>query len=531
MRCIWILAVVVLLLPFPLFATTWTVKPDGTGDFPTIQAAVNASTNGDEIVLTDGTFTGVGNREVDFLGKEIVIRSQNGAAATTINCGGQNGFFFTSSETDLSQLRNVTITSANLAVACNPGSPLISGCSITACSFGISAGVNDFQNPPSSSPQVDLCTISGCGLAMETRHGGSILLTNSTISSSTFNGYSGIAGGFITASNCSFVSNFVAASWSPGYIAGGTFTNCTFTGQQNAAIRTRGANVAITDCHFEANHPAIHCRVEGAVVTGCTFVNNSSINGGAILAENGSFGILRIFDSVFCQNSASAAGGAVYSELQIEISRNTFARNSSASGAGAIHLVGAYATGPVVRNILAFSTQGPGISCVSTASPTLTCNDVFGNVGGNTICGVNGGNNISLDPSFCAGDCSDLGLAQSSPCTAANSPCGQQLGAEGINCIPTPVDNSSRAPVFLAAPVPNPVTGSSRLDFTMEKDGPVSIVVYDVAGRRVTTLFEGHRPKGRHSVDLDSGKLTSGLYFIKLQTSATSLSRKFVVAH
>ena len=29
-------------------ATTWTVNPDGTGDLPTIQSAVDASSDGDE---------------------------------------------------------------------------------------------------------------------------------------------------------------------------------------------------------------------------------------------------------------------------------------------------------------------------------------------------------------------------------------------------------------------------------------------------------------------------------------------------
>jgi len=97
----------------------------------------------------------------------------------------------------------------------------------------------------------------------------------------------------------------------------------------------------------------------------------------------------------------------------------------------------------------------------------------------------------------------------------------------------TPVDDSQpgRAPMFLASPAPNPVTSMSRLDFALEEDGPVSIVVYDVAGRRVTTLFDGQRSKGWHSVDLDSGKLASGVYFIKMQTNMKALSRKFVVAH
>jgi hypothetical protein len=60
---------------------------------------------------------------------------------------------------------------------------------------------------------------------------------------------------------------------------------------------------------------------------------------------------------------------------------------------------------------------------------------------------------------------------------------------------------------------------------------PVSIVVYDVAGRRVATLLEGTRPKGWSTIHLDSSKMASGVYFLKMKTSMKAVSRKFVVTH
>lgn len=60
------------------FAAVWTVRPDGTGDFPTIQAAVSGASDGDIIELADGTFSGDGNRDVEFLGKSLTVRSQSG---------------------------------------------------------------------------------------------------------------------------------------------------------------------------------------------------------------------------------------------------------------------------------------------------------------------------------------------------------------------------------------------------------------------------------------------------------------------
>lgn len=65
------------------------VHPDGSGDFPTIQAAVDASVSGDEIMLTDGVFAGPGNSDVVVFAKTVHIRSRSGSAPSCIvDCGG-----------------------------------------------------------------------------------------------------------------------------------------------------------------------------------------------------------------------------------------------------------------------------------------------------------------------------------------------------------------------------------------------------------------------------------------------------------
>ena len=52
-------------------AATYTVEPDGTGDFPTIQAAIDAAQDGDVVELGDGVYRGAGNRDITLLGKAI----------------------------------------------------------------------------------------------------------------------------------------------------------------------------------------------------------------------------------------------------------------------------------------------------------------------------------------------------------------------------------------------------------------------------------------------------------------------------
>ncbi len=119
-------------------ASTFVILPDGNGDFPTIQAAINAAAVGDTIALADGIFTGEGNRDLDYLGKAITIEGLNGdPELVTIDCQGtaednHRGFIFQNNETATSILRDLTITNGNVvndgaAILCK-SSPLIDNC-------------------------------------------------------------------------------------------------------------------------------------------------------------------------------------------------------------------------------------------------------------------------------------------------------------------------------------------------------------------------------------------------------------------
>ena len=89
MKCIALLLSVLLGLSSMAEATTYLVRPDGTGDFPTIQEAVDATSAGDVIELAPGVFAGLGNRGILLDVSDLTIRSQ---AATpdqcTIDCEG-----------------------------------------------------------------------------------------------------------------------------------------------------------------------------------------------------------------------------------------------------------------------------------------------------------------------------------------------------------------------------------------------------------------------------------------------------------
>lgn len=68
----------------PAGAATYFVAPDGSGDFPTIQAAIDGAQSGDVIQLGGGTFVGAGNRTISFRGKALTVESQSANPAACI---------------------------------------------------------------------------------------------------------------------------------------------------------------------------------------------------------------------------------------------------------------------------------------------------------------------------------------------------------------------------------------------------------------------------------------------------------------
>ncbi len=77
---------------------------------------------------------------------------------------------------------------------------------------------------------------------------------------------------------------------------------------------------------------------------------------------------------------------------------------------------------------------------------------------------------------------------------------------------------------------PNPFNPSTRIDFTLDRAGPVEIAVYDIAGRRVATLQQGNVEAGEHHVvwngRADDGRAAAaGQYWCVLKTATVRISR------
>jgi len=104
------------------------------GDSATIQAGINGAVEGDTVLVADGTYTGDGNRDIDFGGKSIVVMSENGPEVTIIDAAGElsephRGFIFRNGESQDATLQGFTITGGVAddggAIYCTDASPTI----------------------------------------------------------------------------------------------------------------------------------------------------------------------------------------------------------------------------------------------------------------------------------------------------------------------------------------------------------------------------------------------------------------------
>jgi len=66
---------------------------------------------------------------------------------------------------------------------------------------------------------------------------------------------------------------------------------------------------------------------------------------------------------------------------------------------------------------------------------------------------------------------------------------------------------------------PNPFNPSTKLKFTLKNSANVSLTVFDVLGKEITTLASGNYTAGSYDVDFNASSLSAGVYFYTLKTS------------
>ncbi|MBD3233559.1 MAG: S8 family serine peptidase [candidate division Zixibacteria bacterium] len=76
---------------------------------------------------------------------------------------------------------------------------------------------------------------------------------------------------------------------------------------------------------------------------------------------------------------------------------------------------------------------------------------------------------------------------------------------------------------------PNPFNAKSVINYALPQSGNVDLSVYNLLGRKVTTLVRGHQQAGYHSVSWDAINYASGVYFYKLTVGDRSITKRMTL--
>jgi len=257
-----------------------TVDDDGGADFSTIQAAIDDSNDGDTVLVADGTYTGDGNRDIDFRGKAITVRSENGAENCIIDCNGteadpHRGFYFHSGEDPNSAIIGFTITNGYAddggGLYCIWSSPVVENCRFVAnrASSGYGGAVRSLhgegalRNCLLSSNTAATC---GGGVAL---YNCRMTIENCMIIANTAERYDGggihLAERWSEVSNCTIVGNFAGGGRGAGGGGGGVWS---------------GGDVVVTHCIIRSNNASTNPEIYLANSSRFVSVAYSNIEGG-----------------------------------------------------------------------------------------------------------------------------------------------------------------------------------------------------------------------------------------------------------
>ena len=370
------------------------------GDQPTIQAAINAAVNGDEILIAPGTY----NQGLSLSNKAITLRGSGGAAVTILEGPSPNSKIISVSNAEADTvLDGLTFTNAgegfgsgvvgignsgptiqNCIFSNNNGTAIggnaVAGMVISNCQFinnidiAQTGGAIDFFG--GVGPTITNCTFTnnsasqgGGAIAMSTGMiSGCTFESNSTILVSGFDGGAAVyqQNGDLVIDDCTFTGNMsverggaIETILTTGSL---TITNCDFTGNTAAAdggaVHGSGTGTLdITDCTFDMNEStggnggAAWVQGAGASVTACTFTTNTAANGGGIALDGAA-----VLDSTFTGNTATANGGGILVEGGSSSVTNCFASNNIAGGTGGGMYIAVNATATVIDSTFCQNT-------------------------------------------------------------------------------------------------------------------------------------------------------------------------------
>lgn len=85
-------------------------------------------------------------------------------------------------------------------------------------------------------------------------------------------------------------------------------------------------------------------------------------------------------------------------------------------------------------------------------------------------------------------------------------------------------------PTTISQIYPNPIQDRATISFSTEVDTDVEFTIYDISGRRISTIETDNYERGEHEASLNTDNLTDGVYIMKMTTDDTISTKRFVVS-
>ncbi|MGQ0721177.1 MAG: right-handed parallel beta-helix repeat-containing protein [Candidatus Eiseniibacteriota bacterium] len=405
----------------------WAVVRRVPSEYATIQAAIDASTAGDSVLVAPGIYTdytqrifhGFQRHACVFLADGVMLLSEGGPEVTTID------------------MQQAAVFQANVIYGEQllSGQTMVEGFTVTgvptdrAGAFVVDSERVTFRD----------CVFRDMGgpysAALSSRY------TDVDVTSCVFTDLVGFPAGIsvleadLTVDACDFRNCVERAIGLQGADLGvpeqAVIRNSVFL---NNAETGSGGGGAININDYEA----------GITITDCYFEGNTAISSGGAIAI-GAAGPWSILDCVFWRNQAPGqAAGAVFAGAiggAGTLTGCTFEANGSLLPGSAVYLD--FGSVTFTNNLITGSIGAQAVYKLTGGAVTKGCNVYWNNAGGNTL---NFGLDLTdriVDPQYCDAPSGDLTVFDTSPCLPANSlGCGL-IGAQDQGCGTVSVERTS----------------------------------------------------------------------------------------
>jgi hypothetical protein len=101
------------------------------------------------------------------------------------------------------------------------------------------------------------------------------------------------------------------------------------------------------------------------------------------------------------------------------------------------------------------------------------------------------------------------------------------IGAKEVTAVKT--NENVPSTYSLEQNYPNPFNPSTKINYSLQAAGRVSLKVFDVLGREVMTLVNEHQNAGLHTVQMNASHLSSGMYIYRLEAGSFTSVKKMML--